>query len=165
MSHVATIDLEVKDWDALAEAARRIGMDLIRDQKTYRCWFNSWDQKDVEGQLKEVGMTAEDLVPPGFKGEEIGQCEHAIRVRGNASAYEIGLARRRDGRAGYVLLMEQMQASDDDAIALNNAVGASACNLKREYAFVVARKQAMAQGFTVNEQRQQDGSIRLTLRK
>jgi hypothetical protein len=146
MSHVATIDLEIRDLEALAEAAKRIGMEFIRDQKTYRWWGES------------VG---DYPIPDGFKVEDLGICEHALCItpskRKREDPYEIGVVRRRDGRPGFTLLWDFI---DHDLV---NIAGKNGVNLKREYAAVVARKQAMAQGFMVNEQRQVDGSIRMVL--
>ncbi len=33
MSHVATIELDVKDLDALSDACKSLGLELIRDKK------------------------------------------------------------------------------------------------------------------------------------
>lgn len=162
MSHVATVDLEIRDLDALAEAATRLGMELARGQQTYRCWYTATPPADRDEYLRITHQTVESLVPEGFRGDEIGRCEHALRVRGNGTAYELGVARRRDGRPGYVLLFEEYGANSAGK-ALLDAVGPGCRHLKREYAYAVARKTAVAQGFTVNEQRQPDGSIRLRL--
>ena len=72
MSHVATIDIEVTDLGTLAAAAKRLGMELVQGQKTYR-WF---------------------------AGRQ-GDCEHAVRIPGDNKAYEIGVVKRTDGRLGY----------------------------------------------------------------
>jgi len=42
MSHMSTIELEVKDIDILSQACNRMGLKLIRDQKTHK-WFGSKD--------------------------------------------------------------------------------------------------------------------------
>jgi len=140
MSHVATIDVEVKDLDALQEAAKRLGMEFMHGQKTYKWW----------------GQSVGDYpIPVGFTEDDLGNCEHAIHSPD--AAYEIGVVRRRDGRPGYQLLWDFIDGR------LVKVVGENGCNLKREYAAVVARKQAMAQGFTVNEMRQADGSIQMRL--
>lgn len=153
MSHVATVDLEIRDLDALASACRRLGLELMRGQTTYR-WY---------------GMHVGDYpLPVGFTAEELGTCEHAVRIAGDnvnreggGAAYEIGVVRRRDGRPGYQLLWDFWQGGN----GLQAKAGDDCNGLRREYAFEVARKQAMAQGFTVNEQRQADGSIRLLMRR
>lgn len=142
MSHVATVDLEIRDLDALGEAVQRLGGQLARGQQTYR-WYG-----------EHVG---DYPLPAGFAEEDLGKCEHAVKFPD--VEYEIGVVRRRDGRAGYALMWDFIDG------CLVQAAGQNCCKVKREYAGVVARKQAMAQGFTVNEQRQADGSIRLRLTK
>jgi len=68
MSHVATIELIVKDLDALELACKSLGLELVRDQHTYQ-WY----------------------------GRHLGKCSHAIRVAGNPSAYEVGVVQSQDG--------------------------------------------------------------------
>ena len=71
MSHVAKINLEIHDLEALAATAKALGMEFVRNQKTYK-WY--------EGQ---------------------GTCEHALRVKaGTRRGYEIGIVRRA-GKPGY----------------------------------------------------------------
>jgi len=53
MSHISKIELEVKDLGTLALACRRLGLELVRGQKTFK-WY----------------------------GQEAGKCEHAIKVPG-----------------------------------------------------------------------------------
>lgn len=138
MSHVATIELEVKDLDALEAAAKRLGMELRRGQTTYEWWGRS------EGDYP---------IPEGFTADDLGKCEHALHHPG--ADYEIGIIKRRDGRPGYTLLWDFI---DRDLVRV---VGHEGRNLKREYATVVAMKQAIASGFRVQELKQQDGSIQL----
>ena len=140
MSHVATINIEVKDLDALAAAAAKLGGKLIRDQKTYG-WFG-----------QHVG---DYPLPEGFTAEDLGKCEHAIHFQN--TDYEVGLVRRRDGRPGWQLLWDFF----DSTIVKN--IGQNGGHLKREYATVVATRQAQRNGFRVVEQRKQDGSVRLVL--
>jgi hypothetical protein len=159
MSHVATIEIEVKDLDALQQACDRLGLELVRGQSTYRCWYTTTKAEFRDEVMKQRRWTVESLVPAGFAASDIGRCEHAIRLPGDDDASEIGIVRRRDGRPGFALLIEDMPD------AMHDIVGARWANLRREYANVVARKQALAQGFAVNEVRQADGSIHLMLRK
>lgn len=146
MSHVCTIDLEVKDLDALAEAAKRLGLELVRGQTSYR-WYG-----------QHVG---DYPLPQGFEKDDMGHCEHALRIPGSDTAYEVGVVRRRDGRPGYTLLWDFYAGGE----GLQAKIGPGAKLLKREYAAVVAVRQAQRSGFRVNEVRQQDGSIRLLLNK
>lgn len=140
MSHVATVDVEVKDLDALEEAAKRLGMQLVRGQTTYKWWGES------------VG---DYPIPAGFTAEDLGKCEHA--VRSDNAEYEIGVVRRRDGRPGWQLIWDFY----DDTLV--KVVGKDCCKLKVAYARAVATRQAIRGGFRVQEQVRPDGSIRLAL--
>ena len=53
MSHISKIELEVKDLGSLERACSRLGLALVKDQKTFK-WF----------------------------GREDGKCDHAIKVPG-----------------------------------------------------------------------------------
>jgi hypothetical protein len=53
MSHISKIELEVKDLGTLASACTRLGLNLIKGQKTFK-WY----------------------------GQEDGKCDHAIKVPG-----------------------------------------------------------------------------------
>ena len=53
MSHISKIELEVNDLGSLGQACRRLGLELIKGQKTFK-WY----------------------------GAEAGKCDHAIKVPG-----------------------------------------------------------------------------------
>ncbi len=53
MSHISKIELEVRDLSTLSQACFRLGLELIKDQKTFKWW-----------------------------GSEDGQCNHTIKVPG-----------------------------------------------------------------------------------
>lgn len=152
MSHVATVDIEVRDLDSLAAACSRVGLELVRNQNTYK-WYG-----------ESVGDTP---IPAGFTAEDLGNCEHAIRVPGQAAlekhrqAYEIGVVRRRDGRPGFTLMYD---AFGTHGRALEALAGAGCAKLKQAYAAIVSAKTARLRGHQVTERLRADGSIELTLR-
>lgn len=150
MSHIATVDLEIKDLSALAEAARRLGLEFVQNQRTYR-WFGT-----------HVG---DYPLPPGFKKEELGHCLHALRIPldqpGADVAYEIGVVARRDGKPGYAILWDFYGCG----FGLQDKVGKDCNALKQSYAVVVAERAAAKQGFRVTHQAQADGSVVLRLKK
>lgn len=146
MSHVATVEIEIKNLDDLAKACERIGCELVRGKTSYK-WFG-----------EHVG---DYPVPEGFSVADLGKCEHAIRVRGNHQAYEIGVVRRRDGQPGWVLHWDFFEGG----YGLENVVGQGCNKLKQSYAVVSAMRTARGQGFAVEEQRQADGRIKLVCRK
>ena len=149
MSHITKINLLVKDLDAMEKACSRLGLELVRDKKTFK-WFGRF----VGDSPGIAGMDAKDY----------GKCEHAIRVKGNANAYEIGLVKRVDGKGydlhwdswcrGYGLL--------DKVCYTQQQTGAE--KLKDWYAAEVARKQMSKQGFRV-QMTQQDGKVQVLCRK
>jgi hypothetical protein len=131
MSHITTISLRVQDLDALAIACSALGLELVRDQKTFH-WYGAQPQ----------------------------QCEHVIR-RPDATAktkmggYEIGVTRSACG-THYALKWDAFDRK------LLEAVGGADCDaLKQRYSVAVTQRQLQSQGYTINEQRQADGSVRL----
>lgn len=125
MSHVTTIDLFITDLDSLEKACDRLGLELIRGQKTFRSY--------------QLGL----------------KCEHLIRVKGNTVAYQMGLVKRADGKAGYSLSWDHTMARElvekvtyDGKISYGKSGNAD--KLKDWYAAEVTRKQMKRQGFRVN---------------
>lgn len=146
MSHVAQIDIEIHDLNALQQVCGKLGLELVMGQQTYR-WFG-----------KHVG---DYPLPAGFTADELGKCEHAIRIPGKPDAYEIGVVKRRDGRPGYQLMWDFFAGGH----GLMEKAGPECRTLKREYAVAVAFRHAMRSGFRVMEHRNADGSVRLQLSK
>ena len=146
MSHVAEISVEILDLDALEIAAKKIGMELRRRQRTYRWWGES------------VG---DYPLPKGFTAAELGKCDHALSIPNNNQAYEIGVVRRRDGKPGWILLWDFYAGGK----CLQAVVGSEAVKLRQRYAAEVAIKNARRQGFRVTEQVGQDGKIKLVCRR
>ena len=150
MSHVATVDLEIRDLDALAEAAKRVGLELVRDQHTYR-WY---------------GRSVGDFpLPEGFTEDDLGKCEHALRIPpGEATharkPYEIGVVKRRDGRPGFVLQWDFYAGG----YGMQERAGNDCATLRQAYATVVAAKQLRRQGYAVTETTNADGAIILQAR-
>lgn len=156
ISHVAIVEIEIKDLDALKIACQRLGMEFKEGQQSYR-WFGH-----------HVG---DYPLPEGFGQVDLGKCEHAVTFSESVSRnmelkygelpYEIGVCKRRDGKPGYMLLWDFF----DGGFGLQDVVGQDCCKLRQEYARAVAVKTAQTQGFRVQEHRQQDGSIKLLLSK
>jgi hypothetical protein len=143
MSHIAQVDLHIKDLSALEKACAQLGLELVREQKTYK-WYGR--------------VVGDYPLPEGFQAHELGQCEHAIRIPGNSGAYEIGVVARRDGKPGYLLLWDFWHGG----FGLEERVGAECKKLRQSYAVQVATKQARGQGFRVQQHVGQDGKVRLT---
>ena len=63
MSHLAKIELEVKDLDDLSLSCRHLGLTLVQGKKTFR-WFNGESACDhaieVPGATYEIGLVLND---------------------------------------------------------------------------------------------------------
>jgi hypothetical protein len=160
MSHIAQIELEIRDLDALAAACETLGLELVRNQKTYRCWGTGKNMGVLESQEQSSLQRGQGkLMPTGFALADMGKCDHAIRVKNSDQhTYEIGLAARRDGRSGYLMLWDAgMQAA---ARLVKNVGGEKAELLCQGYAVEVAMRIAKRQGFrVVKKEVRSDGSI------
>lgn len=150
MSHVATIDIEVKDLDALGKACEELGLELVKDQKRYK-WYGS------------IVGGGQRIMPEGFTNDDAGKCEHVIRVKGKPTAYEIGLSTRRDGRPGYALLWDTWSGGYGIVQAVG---GEKAQKLVQSYAAEVATKAAKKAGFRVVKRSvRSDGSIQIVTQR
>jgi len=131
VSHIATVEVEFRDMDALAKACVKCGVELRQDQKTFR-WYNG----------------------------KVSPCDSAI-VHPNAKAYEIGVHETETGlRIEFDPFMRGHGMQD--AVAFEDNIKGLG-KLQQAYAVEVARKQAKRQGFSVREQVQADGRVKLTL--
>jgi hypothetical protein len=144
MSHIVTIDLQIKDLDALAKAAEDNGMELVRGQETFK-WYGKW-----------VG---DYPLPEGFTREDLGKCQHAIRVKGaGPQTYEIGVAPRRDGKPGWVCLYDFWAGGH----GLEAKAGAGLKNILQRYTAHVTRRELVRQGFRVQERVLPNGKLQMT---
>ena len=146
MSHVAAVDLEVKDLEALDAACERLGtVELARDVHQYKWW----------------GTHVGDYpIPAGFTKAELGRCDHVIRLKGNRSAYEVGVVQK-DGR--YQLLWDFY---GQHGAALQKAIGKDGALLKCAYGTEAAKRAARRQGFrVVREQVLANGKVKLTVQR
>lgn len=142
MSHVVKIELQITDLEALRVACEALGLELRHGQRTYR-WY---------GRTEGAGH---DL-PAGFTEADLGHCDHAIAVKGQSSAYEVGIAKRRDGRPGYVMLADFVD------YRLTDKIGQGATRLKQQYGAAVSSRTLQRQGFRVQQRITADGKIVLS---
>jgi hypothetical protein len=150
MSHVAIVDVEIKDLAALARACTNLGLQFNEGQKTYK-WYG-----------RSVG---DYPLPDGFKASDLGKCNHAISVPGNKQAYEVGICKNPNGK-GYIPLWDFYAGG----FGLQKLVGHNCDTLVHEYAKEVARGQvsalAKAEGWTVSEDYDEaTGETTIRLRK
>jgi hypothetical protein len=139
LSHIAKIELQIKDLDTLQAACKQLGLQFMAEQKTYR-WYG-----------EHVG---DYPIPEGFTVADMGKCDHAIRVPG--ATYEVGVVHR-NGK--YILLWDFYRNG-----GLERVLGKGACRLKQVYSAERVRREARLKGYHVQERKTEQG-IRLVLTK
>jgi ribosomal protein L34 len=122
--------MDIKDLDALEKACNEMGLEFIPNQKTYKWWGH------------HVG---DYPLPKGFSKADMGKCDHAVRIKGDSEAYEVGIVKRRDGRPGYTMLFDFFAGGK----GLMKKIGDNADLLTQEYSVQVNIKKAKQKGFTV----------------
>jgi hypothetical protein len=137
VSHIAKIELEINDLEALKSACKAMGFDFMENQSTYQ-WYGKW-----------VGDTP---LPEGVKIEDLGKCTHAIHVP--AAVFEIGVVQK---RSKYNLMWDYWIGG-----GLEKHIGKNACKLKQAYTLERIRKSAKQKGYLIHETRAQNG-IRVAL--
>lgn len=145
MSHVTKIELEIKDLTALEAACKELGLEFVK-QPTYRWWGR---------------YMGDSPLPEGFAKEDLGKCEFAIRVPGNKEAYEVGVVKRRDGKAGYTLLYDYWSGG----YGLVDKIGQGASKLTQGYSVQVAKRWARRNGYRVSVTQGTNGKQVITARK
>lgn len=111
MSHITTIKTKITDLDALKEACKSLGLVFKENQKNYK-WYG-----------RSVG---DYPLPLGFKESDLGKCDHAISLKNNKDAYEIGLVKRGDE---YVMVWDFWNGG----YGLEKVVGKDCENLTDSY--------------------------------
>lgn len=139
MSHVAKIEIEIKDLDVLKAACEQIGIEFVANKRTY-VWYG-----------EHVG---DHPLPEGFTAADMGKCDHAIRVPG--ASYEVGVVHR---HGKYILLWDFYRSG-----GLERVLGKGACRLKQVYSAERVRREARMKGYHVQERKSEQG-IRMVLTK
>ena len=153
MSHITEIKVKVTDLDALKEAAEQLGLEFMEGQTTHR-WYGQFVNDSEEGKR----FARERSV------DEMGKCDHALRVKGDATGHEIGVIKAQDGD-GYALVYDSWGPGKQ----LEAVAGQGLTKLKREYAVEVATKRARRKlgpaGWELDREDLPNGRVRLRLRK
>jgi hypothetical protein len=139
MSHVAKIEIEIRDIDALKLACDQLGLELMAGRRHF-AWYG-----------EHVG---DYPIPEGFTAEDMGKCDHAIRVPG--ARYEVGVIKR-NGK--YLLLWDFYSRG-----GLEQVLGKGACRLKQAYSVERVRREARLKGYHLHERKTEQG-IRMVLTK
>lgn len=148
MSHVTTIDIVIKDLDALRKACEECGLEFVEGQTTFK-WFGKFMN--------------DSPVPEGYSPADYGKCEHAIKVPGNKQAYEIGVVQNKKTE-GWSLLFD----SWNGGYGLMAKAGAQCGKLTQEYSKAVVKKKlkpVLMKGFKLKQKAGENGAIVLHLRR
>lgn len=126
MSHITTIDLQIRDLDAIAKACARLGLELVKGQKTFRGYTTG----RCEHALRVKGAS---------NAYEIGLVNRTDG-RGYNLAWDGGM-----GAYGPAALLYDKVGYEKAAYGKPPSIN----KLKDWYAAEVSRKQMSRQGFTV----------------
>ena len=151
MSHVIASNAVYTDLEVLEAVCEPLGLELVRDKSTFRWWG------------RHVG---DYPVPEGFTADDMGKCEHVIRVKdveGSRTAsdapYEVGLvAARGENQEGYVPMFDFYGGPGRQIQAL---VGEGCNDLTDAYVMGLAEK--LLPNWMQEAEPQADGSMVLTL--
>ena len=146
MSHVATVDIEIKDLAALRLACSEIGLEFREGQKTFK-WYGRWVND----------YSADDAAyRAGIDPKNYGKCDHALSVPGNSKAYEIGVVKQPNG--SYKLAWDFYSGG----FGLMEKVGQKCGKLVSSYAGHVAKHTLFKQGYAIQSKKTlPDGSVEM----
>jgi hypothetical protein len=141
MSHVENCKVKVMDLTALKAACKRMGVEFVENKRTYN-WYG-----------RSVG---DYPLPAGFKAEDLGKCDHVIRVPG--VGYEVGVVKSKNGK-GFDLLYDFWGPGQ----GLLTKFGQGLTKLADAYSVEALKAKALAQGYISNEVVADNGEITLTV--
>ena len=140
MSHVSEIELKILSLDALKAACARLGLEFVEGQKTYE-WYGTW-----------VGDYPK---PEWVKIEDLGKCQHAIKVPG--ASYEIGIVEHQ----GEIKLLWDFYFTG----GLEQKLGRNGGRLIQAYSVEQTKRTARKAGYFVKEKVEEDKSITLIMER
>ena len=147
MSHVACVELEVNDMEALEETCKELGWNLKRGQKTYK-WFGRWVNDYSAGDA---------AYHHGIDPKDYGKCDHAISIPG--INYEVGLVQKPTGKPGqYVVIFDFFDQALKDALG-----GQGAPKLIQHYGVKKVTAECQKKGYKVTHTKTKTGDIQLVI--
>ncbi len=130
MSHIAKVELKIKDLACLKTACQELGLEFMQGQTSHK-----------------------------YYQDKRNPCLHALRVKGNDQAYEIGVVQNKDGTYGLEW------DSFGGGKGLVQVVGKNCAALKQSYAKAITLKQARSLGMRAITHKDQTGRMVITLEK
>ena len=147
MSHVANVEVEINDLAALKTACEKLGVEFVEGQRTY-AWYDKYLADSDVGR-----QTVQD----GFRPEDFGTCEHAIKVPG--SSYEVGVVKNPTG-TGYRLIFDEY--GPQGRAITSRLGGTQLTKLKTEYGVARATRHLRRSGYRVTRRVLANGTVKLT---
>lgn len=138
MSHVVALNWVVKDLEVLKQVAASLGLEFRENQKTWKWygqWVNDYDKADAAYHR-------------GVKPEQYGHGQHALRVKGNSNAYEVGVIETKPGE--YTLAWDFYAGGK----GLMDKIGKDGQKLLQGYSSAIARLELDAAAMTRQLQEQ-----------
>lgn len=137
MSHVAKVELDIKNLDDLEAAATAVGLELVRDVTQYHWYGTNRGGRNAGGQLVDAS------------------CAHVLRVPNTGQEhYEVGVVQRADGR-GFELVYDNW----GPGARLDQLAGPGLVNLRREYAALTSARALRTAGWSVTRRVNAQGEI------
>lgn len=143
MSHVITMELQIKDLNALEVACKELGCQFIKGQTKYNWWGH------------HVG---DYPLPEGFTKEEMGICEHAIKVPN--TNWEIGVVKDKQNKDSYKLIYDFYGS---EGRKIQNACGNNLGELKKRYTVNAIKNKIKNKKASVKEEKLQNGKMKITI--
>ncbi len=161
--HVVSVNIELKNLEAIRRACEVLGWQFRENQKTYE-WVGRWYDDspvprnafaaDTEGEIEyHRVMNLTSTLRRTYMTNLLGQCDHAIRPD-IASKGEIGLIQRGDT---YVPIWDYFTSDSVNKIRAENGMN----GFLQEYAIQCATLEAKAQGSYTTQYIHEDGTVEL----
>jgi hypothetical protein len=147
VSHVASIDLDVKDLNALKKACADLGLEFMEGQTTHK-WYGKWvNDYNADDAAYKQGVATEDY----------GKCVHALKVKDTPGAYEVGVIKNPNGK-GFKLIWDFYAGGQ----GLMSVIGTDGKKLIGAYAEHATKRAMKKQGLQVKMKTLKDGTRRIT---
>lgn len=131
---MTTIQIKIRNLNAFRQACEYLGLEFKENQKTYK-----WYGRFMNDSVLDKSINVSDL----------GKCTHAASVKGNKSAYELGLIQQEDG---YQLIADNWLGG----YGLHEIIGNDYSKIMNVYTNIVtkqeARKFANLNNYTMTEE-------------
>ena len=145
MSHIVTIDTELKDVSAIKKACERMGWTYDENAKTF-AWYGRYvgDYAAFEERLRSLGISTQDY----------GKCDAAIKIPG--ANYTIGLVEK-DGK--YIPLWDTWGPGGLSEITTTNGMG----GFMQAYVCAKTQLEARRKGYSTREVVQRNGDTKIEI--